>query len=200
MPPVSDEAKNRLCVNVFELTGCKLDVDDPVVVAAFFFSEQMRAVGAANLKATDELLLESEQRFARRTQVVAEKLEALFVKHLAAARMEMRDVAVSSLTQAIPVVRADLEKLVQQASQSSPNSYRKQSPRSSSRAMLGCGLLIAAASFVAGTLWTRSPTEKIAASKMAAGTSPATVAVKTTGIPDSTQDSNQVRNARPNVR
>ncbi|MBY0242379.1 MAG: hypothetical protein K2X55_24000 [Burkholderiaceae bacterium] len=203
MPPVSVEEKQRLCENVFELTGCKLDIDDPVVVAAFFFSKQMRSVAAENLKATDDLLLESEQRFDRRTQLASARLEALFVKHLASVRVEMRDVAVSALTHAMPTVRTNLEELVKQANRSSEGVISKHGHRVSSRAMLGSGLLIAAASFFAGYLWSQAPLEQLTTRiSVERGAGALTKAAPTTAIstPESTQDRSQVRNVRPIVR
>lgn len=59
-----DEQK-RLVVEIFEITGCKVDADDPVIVAALFYSEKLRTSLQSHQKLVERNQAESQQELAK---------------------------------------------------------------------------------------------------------------------------------------
>src|SRR5476649_1432988 len=92
-----DEQK-RLVVEIFEITGCKVDADDPVIVAALFYSEKLRTSLKAHQKLVEKNRAESRQELV---QLHAANLEQ-FQKAI--------DAAVRQLSTQADASRARLDK------------------------------------------------------------------------------------------
>lgn len=63
-----DAEKHKLTVEIFELTGQKVSVDDPIVTAAFFYSGKMRQAAAE----CDSASKMAHQRITRATAEVSD--------------------------------------------------------------------------------------------------------------------------------
>ncbi|MCU6502298.1 hypothetical protein LPN04_31335 [Rugamonas sp. A1-17] len=59
------EEQKRLVVEIFAITGCKVDADDPVIVAALFYSENLRTSLQAHQKQVEKVRAESRLEIAQ---------------------------------------------------------------------------------------------------------------------------------------
>lgn len=158
MQRISDDEQRRLCVEIFELTGHKVDVDDPLIAAAFFYSARLRATSEENRQAADAMLSEVEQRFARTADQALGRIEAGFKRTLAAVTSEVRDAALSSQRVApqiaLPSDRHQSTTASRRTSESATKAALLSPP-----AAAGIALTIAGTAFVVGMLWAPAPAE-----------------------------------------
>jgi hypothetical protein len=107
------EAQKSLAVELFELTGYKVGIDDPSIIAALFFSERIRAMQSAHHKLIEGSLAENRaqmqvaidaavKQLARQADSGRAKLEVQY--------SEILSVAKNAAHNEVPVIKRDLAK------------------------------------------------------------------------------------------
>jgi hypothetical protein len=149
--PISEDEKRRLSVEIFELTGHKVDADDPLIAAAFFYSVLLRRAGDDHRQAIDEILRTAEKRLISVADVTTGKVQAEFKLTLAAVTSELRDASLAS-RRAAGIEGGLNERPAAAALQRQTDAVVKVGYMNV-RALVGSALLIAIAAFVSGALW-----------------------------------------------
>jgi hypothetical protein len=87
-PAFSEELK-RICTDVFEATGYKLDETDPATVAALFYSRSLRAASQEVAQSMDGFWLDVQVRLQRSFQAASVDLKKSCDEHMRSAIGEM---------------------------------------------------------------------------------------------------------------
>lgn len=78
--PNSAEERRRIAVDIFDITGQKVDLDDPVVTAALFYSAKMQQGANEIRKATEEaqrsVTMLAASSIAQATKIESEKIKS----------------------------------------------------------------------------------------------------------------------------
>jgi hypothetical protein len=153
MSRITEDEKKRLCVEIFELTGHKVDADDPLIAAALFYSATMRAVAIQNQQAVDTMLGGVEARLHTCMQAAIDRIEGSCKRSIAMVVSELRDGAIANLRSELhstqpnqvhsPILRTPLQPVTGAPA------------RRSKRTEIGFVGLIAICAFVSGILWGR---------------------------------------------
>jgi hypothetical protein len=149
---VTDAEKQNLCVEIFALTGHKVDVDDPLVVAALFYTTRLRTAGEQNKAAVNAMLSEVEGRLQEIVNAAVERMEASAKRNSLAVVSELRDRLLEKQQDA----RASVPSKTACVPDAKAAPAEPESPGRAIRITVGAFLFIAAAAFLAGTLWGRT--------------------------------------------
>jgi len=151
-PIVTDAEKQKLCVEIFALTGHKVDVDDPLVVAALFYSARLRAAGEQNKVAVNSMLSEVEVRLQGMVDAAVERMETSAKRNALAVVSELRDGLLLEKRQEALALTSSKAAAVDNTK---PVVDVNETPGRSVRTTVGAFFFIAATAFLAGTLWGR---------------------------------------------
>lgn len=113
---ISDDEKNALLVEIFELTGQKVGPDDPLVAAALFYTERLRLVSNEHQAAVQALAQQVTGDFTAAVErSVAALATAASSERLAAQRdfTQMLKKAQHVAHGEVPGIKRDLEKFSQ---------------------------------------------------------------------------------------
>jgi hypothetical protein len=113
---ISESDKQEMVVEIFSLTGLKLDVDDPVTLAALFYCEKLRMATAEHQMASDTMLKKWEARIDFDVANAVRMLAAAATAERANDKCEYA----AMITQArlathgeLPVIKRDIEKFAE---------------------------------------------------------------------------------------
>lgn len=158
---VSESEKQELVVEIFSLTGFKLDVDDPVTLAALFYSEKLRMATAQHQAATDAMLEKWEARISVDVEQAVQRLAAAATIERANDKRDYAAMIKQSRLAAhgeVPGIKREFENfadgLIRQLRK------KAASPAEigmSLRALLGAIFVAGSAGFVAGYFWFCQP-------------------------------------------
>ena len=116
------EAQKSLAVEIFELSGYKVDADDPVIIAALFYSERLKALHLQHQKLLVAMFAEQRAQMTADIEVATKHIEAA-AKQLASqsdagrAKLErqyseMLHAAKNAAHNEVPSIKRELEKFV----------------------------------------------------------------------------------------
>lgn len=162
MLPISDGEKRRLCVEIFELTGQKVDAEDPIIVAALFYSEKLRRVSLDHQLAINSVLLQAEEALENTAQAAVKLVEQASRRSADSAKVEVTTLAKKAIADELPGLRLSMERLVKSMIEKLSNGRHSSAPTLSAGMLTGCAALIAAAGVAAGVLWA-NPTKVVSA-------------------------------------
>lgn len=142
-PVEQPDERHKLCVEIFEKTGYKVDVEDPIIAVAMFHSKILREAADYNTQVSARAAAALEEKFSKIAQSTIEKLISSQRRASIELMNEFRDRVFQLPKQAqIPDTKVE---------RPSP-SQSKWTVWSRGKAVAGCLLLIAT-SFATGVLW-----------------------------------------------
>lgn len=154
---LSNDDKQKILVEIFELTGQKVGPDDPLVAAALFYTECLRRVSREHHAAVEALALKVAEDFAKSIdRSVASLATAADTERLAASNNYASIIkkAQHATYVEVPGIKRDFEKFAERLM---GELRKKATPPAeiglSLRTLLGVILVSAAGGVVAGFLW-----------------------------------------------
>ena len=154
---ISEEEMRKLLVDIFDLTGERVGLDDPVTVAALFHSERFKAVTREYEERIEVLFQSFENRV---DTALAQGVESLGRaaseerRQTNAQYRQMIEHARQAANGEVPAIKRELEKFARSVFRG-PDGIRKVHGYTglTGLGLLGSALVIGAAGFFAGALW-----------------------------------------------
>lgn len=156
-----DDDKNKILVEIFELTGQKVGPDDPLVAAALFYSACLRRVSFEHQAEVKALAIQLKQDFSQAIESSVASLANVASAERVATHKNFASIikAAQNVTaREVPGIKRELEKFAESLIR---DIRKKATPPAeiemSLRALLGAVFLAASAGVVAGYFWFFQP-------------------------------------------
>lgn len=149
------EEQKQLAVEIFALTGCKVGAEDPVVIAALFYSERMRVTFEAHRKLLERQSAESKQRLDQTIEAAAKQLASQADAGRAKQERQLDEllrVARNAVHSEVPTIKRQLERFAKEL-RSSFLPKPKDSFAMTLTSLIGSLILAATASSLVTAMW-----------------------------------------------